>query len=142
MKALIKKIFTLTQVFLFGLVFILPTPTALARDQSCYKTFLGLNPWYQYLEVTKEDGTCNIIYEDISDTIYKVAIAIVDMLVRVAGIVAFAFLITSGFRLVLAQGDPAKEKAARGAALNAVIGMVIALFATSTIAFLTRSLIS
>lgn len=137
---MIKKFILTFSSLLMGLTIMLPS-VALAAN--CKQTFLGIKPWNQYLTTVDTGDGCKIEYPaEVGDTILKVSIAIVDMLVRLAGIVAFVYLVLSGFRFVLSQGDPSKEKSARSAAFNAVIGMVIAIISTSLIGFITRSLIN
>ena len=137
-----KKLILTVQALILGFSFF--TPGAVMAANSCYKTFVGIKPWYQYLEVVPDsNGGCKINYEpEISQTILRIAVAIVDMLIRIAGIVAFVSLVLSGFRFVTSQGDPNKEKMARSAAINSVAGLVIAITATGIVAFVTRSLIN
>jgi len=127
-----------------------------ASSQACSKSFLGLPTWYAYLEVKElTKGDPPITYcvitkpnsnnpieglDDVANVIPNVVVAIVDLLLRVAGVVAFIFIVASGFRFVLAQGDPGKEKQARTALFNAVIGMVIAMLAAFIVAFIGRRL--
>lgn len=133
-------------------------PLKASAANNCKKSFLGLPTWYAYLEVKEQTkGNPPTTYcvitkpnsndpieglDDLEKVIPNVVVAIVDLLLRVAGIVAFAFIVASGFRFVLAQGDPGKEKQARTALFNAVIGMLIAIFAATIITFIGRRLTS
>lgn len=125
------------------------TPLKVLAASDCSKSFLGLPTWYAYLKVeppdcvpTKDSGEPIEGIDDLKQVIPNVVVAIVDLLLRVAGIVAFAFIVASGFRFVFAQGDPSKEKQARTALFNAVIGMLIAMFAATIITFVGRRLTS
>lgn len=114
--------------------------------------FLGIIPaWYAYLDVVAEEDVCVVkapggaVIEGISGlskVLPYVAVAILDMLLRIAGLVAFVFIVLSGFRFVFAQGDTGKEKQARAAISNAVIGMVIAMLAAFIVGFIGKRLIS
>ena len=66
---------------------------------------------------------------DIAKLIPPVGIAIIDILLRVAGMAAFFYIVLSGFKFVLSQGSPDKEKSARQALINSAIGLIIALLA-------------
>lgn len=126
------------------------TPSARAVKATCSKDvkFLGVIPaWYAYLDVQEEDGTCVVkapggeIVENFNglvQVIPYVAVAIVDGLLRIAGIAAFIYIILSGFKFVFAQGDPGKEKQARAAIQNAVIGMLIAMLAAFIVGFIGK----
>ena len=77
---------------------------------------------------------------DIPRVVQRVAIVVLDMLLRIAGIVAFGFLVYSGFRFVLSGGDSNKAKVARETAFNAAIGLGIAIVATGIVSFIGRSI--
>lgn len=138
-----------TALFSFGLGFLLPSNASAARGPaSCYQGLLGFPHWYEYLDL---DGECKVVGPtaagdanklDVTAVATRVIMAIIDILMRVAGIVAFAFIVVSGFRFVLSQGDPGKEKAARETAINAVIGLVITIFAITIVTFVGRQISS
>ena len=116
----------------------MPAPTAIA-DSGCSKSLLGIPTWFAYLDM---DANCQIIYPrksdgsgsiDIKQLITPVAIAVIDILLRVAGIAAFFYIVLSGFKFVMAQGSPDKEKAARQSIINAAIGLVIAILAVGVV---------
>lgn len=105
------------------------------------KKFFGLNPWYHYINQAGKmeldsSGRCgfnnNIAFPG---DIALIALSILDMLLRIAGLVAIGFIIYGGIKLVTAQGDPDGLKKARQTIFNALIGLVIALFATTLVAF-------
>lgn len=142
-----KIIFTLMLVVsVFG---VFNFQTAHAADPSpaggdCKKSFIGLPRWYDYLEldgdctvvgpsVAKEDGTTRL---DMTKVITRVALAVIDILMRIGGMVAFGFLVYSGFKFTMSQGNPDQEKSARETAINAVIGMVITIFAIGIVTFI------
>lgn len=141
-----KIIFTLIlMVSIFGVFN--AQPVFAADDTStggCSNSFLGLPAWYKYLEldsnctvvgpsIAKEDGSTRL---DMTKVITRVSLAVIDILMRVGGMVAFGFIVYSGFRFVMSQGNPDQEKAARETAINAVIGMVITIFAIGIVTFI------
>lgn len=108
----------------------------------CYQGLLGFPHWYEYLDL---DSECKVVGPadsidssklEISAVAVRVVMAIIDILMRIGGIVAFIFIVVSGFKFVLSQGDPSKEKDARETAINAVIGLVITIFAIGIITFI------
>lgn len=86
------------------------------------------------------DGTTTRL--NVAIVTQRVAIAILDILLRIAGIVAFIFIVVAGFKFVLSEGDANKAKDARNTALNAAIGLGIAIVATGIVSFVGRSISS
>ena len=143
-----KIIFTLMfAVSVVGAFNVIPTRAAdhepVARV--CSYSFIGLPTWYAYLELDddcqvvgpKKSGAENL---DVPKVITRVALAIIDILMRIGGMVAFGFIVYSGFRFVMSQGNPDQEKAARETAINALIGMVITIFAIAIVTYIGRRL--
>lgn len=101
--------------------------------------FLGLKPWYEYLTF---DDDCNVKIEggltQNPQTIWLVVASLVENLVRIAALVSFVFVIVSGFKMMLAQGNPEAFASARKSLINALIGLVISLLSATTIGFLTK----
>ncbi len=113
--------------------------------KQCSKTFLGMKPWFAYLPDTAfEGGTCEITkFEILGDQaagkpsyVLPIAVAIVDMLVRVAGMVAVGFVIVAGIQFITSQGDPEHTKRARQSIINALIGVVIAIVAAPIVSYI------
>jgi len=129
------------------------TPVVKAQSPTCSSntSFLGIPAWYKYLEVVLSSNgkSCEVQLrgEKIEGTnmlkkaLPNIAVAVLDALLRVAGLIAFIFVVLSGFRFVFAQGDPSKEKQARSALFDAVIGMLIAMFAAFIVGFIGNNLI-
>lgn len=108
---------------------------AYAQDpsSSCQvRNFFGFPPWYKYLDfdeandcavqsVRYTDGTINI-----GATAGRVLLALTEILLRVAGVVAVGFVIYGGVSYTISQGVPEKTVASRNILLNGLIGLVIA----------------
>jgi arginine exporter protein ArgO len=60
---------------------------------------------------------------------------ILSNLLLISGVLAVIFLLFAGIRYITAAGDPIKAKAARGAIINVVIGVIIIIAAFSIIKF-------
>jgi hypothetical protein len=63
-------------------------------------------------------------------------LAVVDDLLRIAGIVAVAFVLYGAFRYTASQGDPEQTGKAQSTIINALIGMAVATVAIAFISFL------
>lgn len=120
-------------------------PTEIAAQ--CSREFLGLKPWFAYLpDEAFRQGTCEI--ENFSllgnggtgSHIGYVMLAVADDLIRVAALIAVAFVVVGGIQFVASQGDPEKAKRARQTILNAVIGVIVAVLAAALVSYIGGSL--
>jgi hypothetical protein len=130
---------------------------------NCRNSFLGLPAWYKYLDANSscditgptkdrigDDGQVVANDPNTSQDESKefdwvraagyVAIAIVEILLRVASLVAVGFVMYGGFRYITSQGEPENAKSARQTIINALIGLVIAVVAASAVAFVGNQL--
>ncbi len=115
----------------------------------CSKEFLGLKPWFAYLPNSAfQSGTCNIqnfsLLGDGStpSQILPIFLVVADDLVRIAGLVAVAFVITGGIQLVTSQAEPDKTKRARETIISALVGVAVAIVAASVVAYIGSRLSS
>jgi len=110
--------------------------------------FLGVFPtWYKYLEtadITDKAGvtTCKIMidFSNNPNQFWLIGLGIVDILLRVAGLVAVAFVVYGGFMYMTSQGEPDKTSKAKNTLLNSLIGLTIAIMATVIVSFVGSSL--
>jgi hypothetical protein len=119
-------------------------------DTCSTKTFFGIPPWYKYLvnsglmAPSKGTGACELIGSlkpnDWVQVISLIGLAVLDMALRVAGLVAVAFVIWGGIQYVISQGDPSKTKDAQQTIINALVGLAIALTATALVSFIGNRL--
>ena len=115
---------------------------ATAQDCSTSsKSFLGMPTWYEYLKPTYQPASdsCEITFK-FPDDVGKVALAVVEIMLRIAAMVAVGFVIYGGFRFILSQGEPEQANAARSTIINALVGLAIAVSATVIVSFLFSSL--
>jgi len=106
--------------------------------------FLTLVPWYQYLDLS-EGAECNVNFTLLPDggkpsSIPLVLLAVLEDMVRIAGLVAVVFVIWGGVRYITSEGTPDGTKQAKSTIMNALIGLAIAVIATSAVAFIGRKL--
>ncbi len=121
--------------------------TGTASAARCSTSFLGLPTWFRYLEFNSE---CEIIGPndpatgklDWQAAAGRVGLAVIEILTRLAALVAVGFVMYGGFRYITSQGDPESAKSARQTIINSLIGLVISLIATGVVAFIANSLTS
>lgn len=101
--------------------------------------FFGFPTWYKYLKASNVGDVCNPKLEALSD-VWLIGAAILEILLRVAAIVAVGFIIYGGIQYIISQGEPDKTKQARSTIINALGGLGIAIFATAIVTFLARSI--
>lgn len=105
--------------------------------------FLGMEPWYKYINDSDHFKGCEIKNFNLlppKSDVPLVLLAIVDDLLRIAGIVAVAFVIYGGIRLITSEGNPESSSKARETILNALIGLVIAIVAIAFVSFIGNKL--
>lgn len=101
---------------------------------------LGLTPWFAYLDgKTDPLGKCVPVINDYSD-MWLIGLAVIDSLLRVAGMVAVGFIIYGGFQYMTSSGEPDRTKKAKDTILNALIGLVITIIAASVVSYIGNTL--
>jgi hypothetical protein len=103
--------------------------------------FLFLPPWWEYLKGGTIDalGQCAPNFTFPGD-VWSVGLAILDMLLRIAGFAAVVSIIIAGFQHQFTMGDPQKAATARRRIYNSLIGLAIALIATALVTFIGNQL--
>jgi cytochrome bd-type quinol oxidase subunit 2 len=102
------------------------------------KTFFFLPPWWEYLQ-GKQDALGNCI-PDVGfvahpNNLWLVGLALLDMLLRVAGFVAVISIIIAGVELIRSEGSTEKATNARQRIVNSLLGLAIAAGATALVVF-------
>lgn len=101
-------------------------------------SFLGLPHWYEYLDGRRDafDKCVPYIGRDNLGDVWLIALAGVDILLRIAALVAIGFIIYAGFIYMTSNGDPERTKNAKNTILNALIGLTISLISASVVSFI------
>lgn len=104
--------------------------------------FFGLIPWWQYLPKTDFDNNCNIVQFDVihGSDIPLVLLAIVDDLLRIAGLIAIVFVVYGAVKYTASQGDPENVSRAQSTVVNALIGLVVAMISVAFVTFISDKL--
>ncbi len=113
-------------------------------------TILGIIPaWYKYLDVQETSGECDIVLSENADgntdwqkTVIAISFALLDILMRIAGLVAVVFVIVGGFTFITSNGQPERAKNARNTILNALIGVTITMVAAVVVNMVGKALIA
>jgi hypothetical protein len=128
-----------------SLVAVFPSQAnALTPDPACNARFLTLPAWYNGL-AGKDGGNCTVISPtdmggekdtQVSRFIWRIALNGIDILLQVVAYAAVGFIIYGGFVYLTSAGRSDKINRGREMILNAVIGLVISLFAIAVVAFI------
>jgi hypothetical protein len=140
------KALYLTVFMLISLSFVAPMQTVTAQaGTKCdlpNSMFFGFPTWYKYLEGEQDAfGKCTPKVTE-AKGLLPIGLAILDMLLRLAGLVAVIFLIYAGFQYITSQGEPDKTTQAKDGIINALVGLGIAMVATALVAFIASRLTS
>lgn len=127
-------------------------PEAESIDCSSEPTFFGIPTWYKYLERDMNQYTkkCEINFSLFSGgkpgasfdgkDLLLVGLAVIDILLRVAALVAVAFVIVGGVKYTTSQGSPDVTKGALTTILNSLIGLAIAVIAAALVGFIGNTI--
>ncbi len=133
-------------------------PTAHAENGNvtkCKKEFFGLVPWFEYLGNKINPSNCEIKCfnftpqdhpsagekcGDGSSDIPPVLLAVIDDLLRIAGLATIGFVLYGAFQYVGSQGDPDGTARAQKTIINALIGLVLAITAVAIVSFIGKNL--
>lgn len=105
-------------------------------------TLFGIPSWYSYLDLQQNSvtGTCDVVNFNVPGSFINIGLAILDMALHLAALVAVGFVIYGAFLLVMSRGEPDKAAQGRQAIINALVGLVIALIAVGVVGFLGTKL--
>lgn len=94
--------------------------------------FFLLPSWYEFLQCTNDHLP---ILNNIN-SIWLVALAVVDILIRLAALFAVGMVIYGGAMLITSQGNPETTNKARGTIISAAVGLLICALASVTVKFI------
>ena len=112
-----------------------------ATVKHCEGSFFGLVPWYHYLAL--DPTTCAVTkFKALgSDSSFiLIALAVIDDLLRIAGLLAVGFVIYGGVQYIISQGNPDGTARAQSTVINALIGLAISLVAVAAVSFAGNAL--
>ena len=103
--------------------------------------FLGFPTWYKYLPGSSDPTThlCSPQITGLND-VWLIVAAVIEIMLRVAAIVAVVFVIYGGFGYMTSQGEPDKTTKARWTIINALAGLAISVLAAVVVGFIAGSI--
>ena len=101
--------------------------------------FLSFPTWYKYLNPRIENGACQIDFEFPKD-IGPVLLAVFEIMLRIAGVLAIIFIIWGGIQYQLSQGEPDRLSGARSVIINALIGLAVSISAVGIVNLVGRNI--
>lgn len=112
---------------------------------------LGLPTWYKYLpgkinpkggcdpqlncDPANANDACNVQSGVDASKLTLIGLAIIEMLLRLAGLITVGVIVAGGIKYITSQGQPDATKSARQTIINGLIGMTITIIATISINF-------
>ena len=102
--------------------------------------FFGFPKWYKYLDGVTVSGLCSPQLSSIND-IYLIVAAVIEMLLRVAALLAVGFVIYGGVEYTVSQGEPERTSRARKTIISALVGLAISVTAAAVVAFMAGRVI-
>lgn len=103
--------------------------------------FFGIPTWYKYLEGASQTDsltgsvTCTPQLVSVQDA-WLIGAAVLDILLRVAALLAVAYIVVGGIQYIRSQGQPDATQTAKNTIVNAIVGLVIAVTATVLVTFI------
>jgi hypothetical protein len=112
--------------------------TAAQRKALYDRHFFFFDPWWKYLKSHQDAlGNCvpNVDLFNHPANLWLVGLAILDMLLRLAGFLAVISIMIAGVELVRTEGSTEKATNARQRLLNSLLGLALAASATALVTF-------
>lgn len=102
--------------------------------------FFGFPSWYMYLPGTTDvNGNCVPQVTNIND-VWLIVAAGLEILTRLAALVAVGYVVYSGFMYLTSQGEPDKTAHARMGLIAALVGLGISVTAAVVIGYIAGSI--
>lgn len=116
---------------------------ALAASCPNENGIMGFPAWYKGLPCKTVNGSPVVDTSNMKiEKVWIVVLNILQWLIVAAGYIALYFIIWSGFRYILAQGQADQIKTAKNTLTNAVIGLVIVLISVGIVRTIQAAVIN
>ena len=101
--------------------------------------FLGLPKWWAYLPSTTDPNTHQCIPQitGIND-IWLIVAAVIELLLRVAGIIAVVMVVYGGITYMTSEGSPEDTTKGRNTIIYSLVGLIISISAALIVTFVAR----
>lgn len=104
------------------------------------RTFFFLPPWWEYLHGAQDELSQCAPAVHFPHFILPVGLALLDIMIRLAGFVAIVSIIVAGVMYITASGNPEKAVSARKRIYNSLLGLAVVFIAAGVVAFIGNSL--
>lgn len=154
----------LVGMFMTSVLVARPAHAADEKTLACSKTFLGFPTWHKYLVKTTDEVkdpitnepvidprtgspklTCDIVVPGDNflkgNTPWLIGAAVIEMLLRFVALGAVIMVISGGFKIMTSNGSPDAVTTGRNSIFNALIGLAIAVVATTLVSYLINTLV-
>jgi Type IV secretion system pilin len=117
-----------------------PIPNCDPRKGNTNWDFFGFPHWWEYISTGEKDafGKC-VPKVNFPEGLWAIGLAVVDILLTVAGIIAVVMIIIAGINYITSMGNPEKGVSARKKITNSLIGLGIVLLASAVVSFIGRN---
>lgn len=135
----VKRIFTSLFIVLIAtlsLVYFIPSTPANAVACEKSSGFLAFPNWQRGLECKDNHVVIGEEKDAIANFVWTIALNGLDILLQVAGILAICLLIYNGYQYLTSAGDSSKISKAKTGLMQAIVGLAIAILASTIIYFI------
>lgn len=118
------------------------TSSTASTSNNCVRHFYIVPSWDEYLNPTKSSNDasgCTNNFKFPTD-IPAVGMALIDILLRIAGLVAIVSIVVAGISYMTSGGSPDKAASARRRIYNSLIGLAIVSVAVAFVTFIGNRL--
>ncbi len=103
---------------------------------SADSNILAFPSWYRNLHC-ESDGS--VVFSDFMD-VWVVVANLIEMGLRIAALAAVIFIVYGGIRYMSSQGSPDAIESAKKTITNAIVGLLLAILATTIVGFIAGAL--
>lgn len=96
--------------------------------------FFGLPPWHEYLPCDGDSVSSDLALDDL----WLIAVAVLETILRLSGLLGVGFVIFGGFKYMTSQGSPEGTKSARSTIIYALVGVTVTVFASVAVSLAMR----
>jgi len=100
--------------------------------------FFNIPTWYEYLRFTCDANGKHIPLVVSINAVWLIVAALINILLRIAAVVAIGFVIYGGVQYITSRGNPEKAAQARTTIISALIGLVLSTAAAALVTYIAH----
>lgn len=101
-------------------------------------SFLSFPTWHRNLQC--KGSSVDLESKGIGPSVVIILLNIVDMALRLVGMVAVAFVIWGGFQYIIARGEPGNIAKAKLTLAHAIAGLIVGIASSAIVGFISGSI--